>query len=282
MNPRTAQEARFDRYSMPATASRKVLVVGGGPGGMKAAITAAERGHQVTLAEKTQALGGLLKFTDYDALKVDLKRLKDYLICQVNKCGAEVRLNTEVTPEYIRAGGFDAVILAVGSAPAMPPIPGLEYARHATEIYTNGETMGQSVAVLGGGLVGCETGIYLAQNGHEVTIIEMQDEIAPEANWMHKEGMRQAIEALPILCKTGIKVEKITSEKEIHFIDKGGEKGRLQADSVVYALGMRPNGALVNQLRSICADTCAVGDCVRARKARHAMEEGYWAAVRLG
>lgn len=283
VNCRTAQESRFDRMSAPAKEKRRVLVVGGGPGGMKAAITAAERGHEVTLAEATDQLGGLLKFTDYDSLKVDLMRLKNYLIRQVEKNAIDVRLNTTVTPTFIKAGGYDSVILAVGSSPARPPIPGLDdpAVEHATTVYTNLETLGKTVAVLGGGLVGCETGLYLAESGHEVTIVEMQDEIAPEANWMHKEGMRQSFAKAPITCRTGLKVSRIEPGRGVYAVNPDGKEEFIPADSVVYAMGMRPNTATVDELYDACPDTVTIGDCVRPRKARQAMEEGYWAAVNL-
>ncbi len=283
VNFRTAQEDRFDRLSAPAKRQRKVLVVGGGPGGMQAAVTAAQRGHIVTLAEQTDQLGGLLKFTDYDDLKVDLMRLKNYLIRQVEKQPIDVKLNTTVTPDFIRAGGYDAVILAVGSTPSKPPIPGLDdpAVEHATTVYTKLEGFGKKVAVLGGGLVGCETGLYLAEHGHEVTIIEMQSEIAPEANWMHKEGMMQSFAKAPITCRTGLKVARLEPGKGVYATNAAGEEEFIPADGIVYAMGMRPNVKTVEELSEVCLDTCAIGDCVRPRKARQAMEEGYWAAVSL-
>ncbi|MCD8143807.1 MAG: FAD-dependent oxidoreductase [Oscillospiraceae bacterium] len=279
VNPRTAREERYDRIK-PAAEKRKVLVVGGGPGGMQAAATAAQRGHDVTLAEATDRLGGLLKFTDYDDLKIDLMRLKDHLIAQVEKSGAKVLYNTTVTPEFVRAGGYDAVIVAAGSSPAKPPIPGLELAEHATTVYTKLEGLGKNVAVLGGGLVGCETGLFLAEHGHNVTIIEMQSAIAPEANWMHREGMMQAFAKAPITCRTGLRVSKV-ERNAVTALDETGAEVVIPVDSVVYAMGMRPNTATVEQLRDTVIDVIPVGDCVKARKARQAMEEGFWAAVRL-
>ncbi|MBR1781629.1 MAG: FAD-dependent oxidoreductase, partial [Oscillospiraceae bacterium] len=283
VNPRTAQEPRFDRMSPPAARQRKVLVVGGGPGGMKAAVTAAQRGHIVTLAERNDYLGGLLKFTDYDDLKIDLMRLKNHLIHQVETSNIEVKLNTTVTPDFIRAGGYDAVILAVGSSPARPPIPGLDdpSVEHATTVYTKLEGFGTRIAVLGGGLVGCETGLYLAENGHEVTIIEMQEDIAPEANWMHRAGMMQAFDKAPITCRTGLRVAKIEPGKGVYATNAAGEEEFIPADGIVYAMGMRPNTDIVSELKDVVLDTVTIGDCNRPRKARQAIEEGYWAAVNL-
>ena len=283
VNPHTARENRHRNYIQPAKSSRNVLVVGGGPGGMQAAVTAAERGHKVTLAEATDKLGGLLKFTDYDSLKVDLMKLKDYLITQVGKNDIEVLLNTRVTPEFIEKGGYDAVILAVGSVPSCPPIEGLNdpSIEHATTVYTKLDGLGKNVAVLGGGLVGCETGLFLAENGHDVTIIEMRDEIAPEANWMHKEGMMQSFAKESITARPSMKISKVEAGKGVYAINSDGNEEFIAADSIVYALGMRPQSATVEELRDIVTDTYTVGDCNRPRKARQAIEEGMWAAIRL-
>ncbi len=283
VNPSAGREDRHRNTIHPAACSRKVLVVGGGPGGMKAAITAYDRGHTVTLAEAADSLGGLLQFTDHDDLKLDLRRLKNHLICQVKKRDIEVKLNTTVTPDFIQDGGYDAVILAVGSSPARPPIPGLDdpTVLHASAVYANPDRLGKQVVILGGGLVGCEAGLFLAGRNHDVTIVELQEELAPDANWMHKEGMMQSFAQAPITCRTGLQVSRIEPGKGVFAINRDGAEEWIAADSIVYALGMQPNRQTVAKLQDICLDTCAIGDCVRARKVRYAMAEGYWAAIRL-
>lgn len=125
----------------PVKVPREVLVIGGGPGGMQAAITAAERGHKVKLVEKTDSLGGMLKFADYDEYKTDLAKYKNYLIEQVNKHAVEVQLNTTVTKEFIEDENPDAVIVAIGAEPIIPNFPGKDKlpSMHATEAYLNPE-----------------------------------------------------------------------------------------------------------------------------------------------
>lgn len=279
----TGREFRMRNYVQPTQRKRKVLVVGGGPGGLKAAITAAERGHGVTLAERTDSLGGLLKFTDYDTLKADLGRVKNYLVNRVNSLPIDVHLNTDVTADYVCAGKWDAVIVAVGSSPLVLPIPGLDApgVLHALTIYHQLDKIGKNVVLLGGGLVGCETALFLAERGHSVTIIEMQDEIASESNWMHKEGMMQAFSGQDITCRTGWKVTKV-EPNGVYAAGKDGVEHFTPADTVVFAMGMRANTDIAARFADTATDVFYVGDCVRARKSRDAMAEGYYAAIDLG
>ena len=287
VNPSAGREDRYRNYVPPVGEKKKVLVVGGGPAGLKAAATAVERGHDVTLCERSGKLGGFLSFTDYDDLKIDLWRLKEHLVYMAKKSGTKIFLNTEVTPEYVKKNGFDAVILAAGSLAAKPPIPGLDDPRvqHATVAYTQLDKLGHHVAVLGGGLIGCETALFLAKAGHEVTIVEMLDEIAPEANWMHKEGMMQAFAETPTLhVRAGLRVTGIDDGKTLHAADADGGEHIIHADSVIYALGLRSNMAAYDSLIYSAPVVIPVGDCLRgvkAKKTREAMLEGYWAALRL-
>jgi 2,4-dienoyl-CoA reductase-like NADH-dependent reductase (Old Yellow Enzyme family)/thioredoxin reductase len=268
---------------MPAPAgSRRVLVVGGGVAGMQAAITASERGHTVTLAEKSPVLGGILSFTDHDVYKTDLHDFKEVLIREVEAKGIDVLLGTEMTPQFLEDFRPDAVILAVGSTPVMPPIPGIEHAVDALTLHADLDKVGKRVAVIGGGLAGCETSLHLAATGHEVTVVEMQDRMAPETfsmpraallNEMDKQGIRQVLgrrcaEILP----GGVKV-----------IDGAGDEEVIEADTVCLCIGMNSCSAAAAALKAAAAGVPVfeVGDCNTVGKVVSATESAYRAALAI-
>ena len=281
VNPRTGHEARLNAQEAAAPKRRKtVLIAGGGPGGLEAAATAAARGHKVILAEQSDSLGGLLRFTDYDSLKADLKRLKDHLIYRVEHSDVEVRLNTEVTPELVAEIQPDALFLALGSTPVVFPLPGIETAQHATTAYTNLDALGKTVAVMGGGLVGCETALFLAETGRDVTIIEMQDSVAPDANWMHRVGMLQSFgQQKNLHVKTGLRCMAVT-DAGVETQDKDGNRVMIPAESKVYAFGQR--AAAVDKLMALDVPVIRIiGDCHQVGKTNGAIFDGYHAAMDL-
>ena len=280
VNPRTGHEFRLNATEKPVQSKKTVLIAGGGPGGLEAAATAAARGHQVILAEKSDSLGGLLKFTDYDSLKADLKRLKDHLIYRVEHSDVEVRLNTEVTPELVAEIKPDALFLALGSTPVVFPLPGIETAQHATTAYTNLDALGKTVAVMGGGLVGCETALFLAETGRDVTIIEMQNDVAPDANWMHRVGMLQSFAQQKNLhVRTGLRCMAVTDEG-VETQDKDGNTVVIPAESKVYAFGQRSVAA--DKLMALDVPVIRIiGDCHQVGKTNGAIFDGYHAAMDL-
>lgn len=280
VNPRTGHEFRLNATEKPVQSKKTVLIAGGGPGGLEAAATAAARGHQVILAEKSDSLGGLLKFTDYDSLKADLKRLKDHLIYRVEHSDVEVRLNTEVTPELVAEIKPDALFLALGSTPVVFPLPGIETAQHATTAYTNLDALGKTVAVMGGGLVGCETALFLAETGRDVTIIEMQNDVAPDANWMHRVGMIQSFAQQENLhVRTGLRCMAVTDEG-VETQDKDGNTVVIPAESKVYAFGQRSVAA--DKLMALDVPVIRIiGDCHQVGKTNGAIFDGYHAAMDL-
>ena len=276
VNPRSTRELRVSWAPMPLS-SKDVLVIGGGVGGMYAAVTAAERGHKVTLAEKENRLGGLLWFTDVDIHKDDLKRFRDSLITRINRLGVRVELDTEVTNEYMESKNPYAVICAVGSEPVIPGIPGIEKAHHALYAYSDFDKLGQKIVMIGGGLTGCEAGFHLAELGKTVHIIEMLDDIAIEGNDSHRRALIPRMKKI-LTWDVGVRCSEIKDDG-VYAVDKEGRKEFIEADSIIYAVGMKPRDNVVESLRSSIGWFVPVGDCVKARRIEQAVYEGFMAAM---
>ncbi len=281
INPRANKEVIIDTMPKPA-ASRKVLVIGGGAGGMQAAITAFDRGHQVTLVEKDNSLGGILNFTNTDAFKVDLKNFKDLLVREVGKRKISVMLKTAVTPEFITKFKPDVLILAVGAAPVKPGIPGFEKAIPVLDVYKPGFKAGKKVVMVGGGLAGCETAIDLAEKGSQVTIVEMLNEIAPEAGGMALASLMDNIKKRKnITVRTGAKCVEITPTGV--KIECSANPEEIKGDMIVVSLGMKAKRDEVEKLKAAAgkATVSEIGDCVRGAKVYEAVSEGFMAAMKI-
>jgi NADPH-dependent 2,4-dienoyl-CoA reductase/sulfur reductase-like enzyme len=263
-------------------ASRKVLVAGGGVAGMQAALTAIERGHRVTIVEKSGSLGGLLNFTDFDRYKVDLRNYKNVLVREVAASDVEVLLDTEVTPQFIEEFDPEVVILAVGSSPLTPPIQGVEHAADAMALYRDPEKVGEKVVMIGGGLVGCETGLHFAAEGRDVTIVEMTERAAPEAYAMPRVSLLDEMEKQNVRLLLGHKCVEMRPNGVKLVDDKGGEIF-LGADTICYSVGMVPNRDVVEPLKK-AAKGCRVfeiGDCTSVGKVATATESAYRAALEI-
>ena len=265
---------------LPAPVKRNVLVAGGGPGGLMAALTAARRGHHVVLCEKGSQTGGILKGEQAIDFKYEMYRLGVTLEKQCRDAGVEIRLNTEVTPEYAEREAPDAVILALGSSPIVPPIPGLsgdnvivvnDYYRHTGQV-------GNTVAVLGGGLAGCEAAIHFAREGKTVRIIEMRGALAPDANIRHRPILLKEIDAQGIEVHLNCTGRQVLPDGVL-CADENGAEVRFPADTVICALGQRANKAAVDPLRSCAPFVAVVGDCARVANITAATYQGYHAAL---
>ena len=279
VNPWGQRELRWRNAPKPA-ASRKVLVIGGGVSGMYAAVTAAERGHDVTLVEKEDKLGGLLWFTEVDTDKESLLRFRDCLIARCRYAGVNVKLNTECTREMLKEMQPDAVICAVGSHPFVPPIKGVENASHAVEAYKDiSRLKDKKVVIIGGGAIGCESGYFFAgECGAKVQILEMRDEMAKDSFPSQRDALLPRMEKAGMILNCSVTVTEITPSG-VKFLDKDKKKQFAEADIVYYCCGNRSNEDIVRSLEGTVPWFVVTGDAVRARTVKEATYEGFCAAM---
>ena len=263
----------------PAASSKRVLVAGGGPGGMSAAIASAERGHKVTLCEASDRLGGQLIYEEHVSFK---RELYDYIrvsALRMERLGVDVRLGAPVTRELAESLKPDAIIAAVGADYAVPDIPGIKSERvvFLPALCDMDNNFGKRVIVLGGGLVGCETAIALSKMGRDVTIVEMRDDFAPDAPYFHKQAIRlQLGPGINVMVNTRAVA---VSDNALICISGDGRERTLEADTIFCAAGMHPRLDAVEQLRFCAPQFFSVGDCVRPGQIIHAISGGHYAAL---
>lgn len=264
VNPKLGLSHRLDNLIEAPKACKKVAVIGGGPAGMKAALVAAERGHQVTLFEKKSVLGGQLFHADHNPSKWPIRKFKDYLIDQLKKSSVDIRLET--APEAEQLKGYDAVIAATGAEPILPNIEGMDGAnvRTALDVYGNEDAFGHRIVVVGGSETGAETALYLAQLGHDVTILTRQKFLAKDAPPVHyRESMEELWRDMDNFhIVTNAQTVKVDADKVWYKADDG-QLYSLPADSVVVSGGMRPCQEEAMALAGVTQEFFVVGDCSR-------------------
>ena len=263
----------------PAAVKKNVVVVGGGVAGMKAALTAAQRGHNVTLLEKTGELGGILKSEQALPFKYEMYQLGLTLARQLDLAGVEVRLSTEATPELLNQLAPQALILAVGSCPILPPLPGIDGDNVVVvnNYYLEKDKVADSVVVLGGGLAGCECAVHLGMEGKTVHLVEMRDSLAVDCNIRHRPILMEKVDRF-----TAVHLEdageRITPEGLV-CRDKEGNEVLIPGKTVICAVGQRSNRDTVMALRSCAPWVREIGDCNRVSNITNAVYQGYHAAL---
>ena len=241
---------------------------------MEAAIVAAERGHKVTLWEMGDRLGGTLLLAIVPPHKEELRGLIDYMQKRMKVLDVDIHLGKEATPEAVFEGCFDEVVLATGSQPIIPDLPGIKEGKWTTALdVLRGTEVGSRVLIIGGGMVGCETAEYLAQQGKKVTIVEMLDRMAmdvgPTSRWVLMKRLRDADIAL-------LKKTKFTSmEDGMVMVEGDGQRQTLEADTIVLAVGMKADKRLYDDLKRDVDGLHQIGDCVECKTIREAIHSGW-------
>lgn len=278
VNPLIGREIEGNEVR-PAVVKKKVLIAGGGPGGLYAAYTAARRGHQVILCEKEAELGGILKSEQALPFKHEMYELTGTYEKFARNAGVEIHLNIEVTPELAEKENADALIVAVGSTPLVPPIPGLdgENVVIVNDYYKQKEKVTDKVVVFGGGLAGCECAIHLGMEGKEVHLVEMRNELAPDANVRHRPLLLKEIDKY-VMVHTGCRGMEVTKEGIICETEEK-EQILVPGTSVICALGQHSRTDIVDTLRDCAPYVAVIGDAGKVSTITNAVYEGYHAAL---
>ncbi|TES86071.1 FAD-dependent oxidoreductase [Candidatus Aerophobetes bacterium] len=258
-------EEREDRLKK-AKERKGVLVVGGGPAGMEAALIAKLRGHEVTLYERKRRLGGNLWFASQAPFKKELKGLLSYLPYQLYQAGVKVELDKEISPEIVERLSPDVIIVATGATPLIPDVPGITHNQvfTAEALLENPELIPESdeVVVIGGGLIGCEVAVFLAQRGNGVKLVEMlEDLLQDEKVRRNKIVLKKLLKENKVQILLSTRVTRIDEEK-IEVRDENRRGVILSAKKVILATGYRSNPEPAEKIEGKVQEIYLVGDCV--------------------
>ena len=262
VNPCVGKEHVLTKVDSP----KKVVVIGGGPGGLYAAFACAKRGHKVTLLEKNAELGGNFRIAAYPTGKGQLTEAIRSMIVHCEEEKVDLRVNTEATEELLKELKPDAIILATGSNPLILPIPGLKECGYITaqDMLDGKGSVGKKVLVVGGGMVGCEAAEYLAERGHEVGIIEMKDIIAADVTKENRRYMFENFEAHKVLLCPGAKVSTFYTDGVDYSLADGTEGSLRGYDNIILAMGSRSNTALKETCEQVADKVLVIGEALKA------------------
>ena len=253
---------------------KKVLVIGGGPSGMEAAAELAERGHQVILCERENELGGAMRHAKYVPFKQKVDQLMHVMIRRLERSGAEIRLRTAATPALVESLCPDVIVAALGAKVKKPEVAGAERAIIAEDALRKIDSLGQNVAIVGGGLVGCELALQLGMTGRTVHLLSRKKEVCRDAAYLYREGLLMELKKVPVKIYNEAECTAITSEG-ITVRNADDHEYTLPADTVIWAGGYLPMEEEAEQFRTLAYDFWKIGDCAQVRKIYDARREGY-------
>jgi len=278
VNPKCGREAMFEKQEQ---SPKKLLVIGGGPAGLTSAIIAAERGHKVTLYEESSELGGQLIPASKPPHRQDWDLFRESLIRQIKALPVEIILDHKCTLEDAKAGNFDAAIVSSGSKPVLPNIPGVEGGNVviARDLFTGASEAKGKVVVVGGGCMGAQAAEYLADKKHDVTLIELTDQIALEAPMDDRHLLLERLKKAGVNMMTKTRVLKIQNDGVVvHTAEQG--KRHVSAETIVLCLGSKPEDHFAYKLKFAIKNVFTVGDAKDARRVTEAVAEGALAALK--
>lgn len=253
---------------------KKVLVIGGGPSGMEAAAELAERGHHVILCERENELGGAMRHAKYVPFKQKVDQLMHVMIRRLERSGAEIRLRTAATPTLVESLHPDVIVAALGAKAKKPEVVGAEHAIIAEDALQRIDSLGQNVAIVGGGLVGCELALQLGMTGRTVHLLSRKKEVCRDAAYLYREGLLMELKKVPVKIYNEAECTAITSEG-VTVRNADAREYTLLADTVIWAGGYLPMEDEAEQFRTLAYDFWKIGDCAQVRKIYNARREGY-------
>ena len=265
-----------------AREKKNVLVIGGGPAGLQAAVIASKRGHKVTLMEKNKYLGGMLSVAAMAPPKWEIVNIVTALAAEANEIGVEIRTNCEATAETVSENKYDTVIVACGSKPIMFSLDGSEIipCSTAVQVLAGDFWPGNNVLIIGGGMIGCECAEYLSVYDKKITIIEMLDGVAKDMSPNLRDLLLKKLKGAFVDIKCNSKVKGIT-DKGVVYEEDGEEKLLSGVDSIVFAVGLKPEETLKNSLKKRNISFIDIGDCNKVSRLQEALVSAVKATINL-
>ncbi len=281
VNPSAGREERFSVQS--GCERKKVLVVGGGIAGMEAARVASMHGHDVCLCEKSAVLGGHILEASMPAFKADTRALLAWLIAQLEQSSVEIRMTTDVTPDLVRKLEPDALIVAIGSDYTTPAVRGINGSCvvGAYDVLMNNASLGAKAAVVGGGTIGCETALFVAEElGKDALVVEMRDDILIGSEPTSAGALMERMERAGVAIRTGLRVDEI-ARNTLVCTDATEQRHEIEADSVIVAVGLQARKESIDVFAKLCPAVYAIGDYVEPKNIYHAFEDAWKAVLRI-